>query len=366
MMIEAIVTSLIIGVTGLVILLSGRFVKRNMLFSVYVPDNYRKEAEVRDIIKQFRVQVITAAVLSAMVNFIVMLSAGHTAVIILMMLLNLLLIIDVLLYRNANEKMKALKERDDWMVGVKMLRTANTAARDDLALLPWQIYLIPFALLTLSVIYTALNYSHIPDRIAVHWNINNEADRWEDKSIGTVFYSGLLGYGILLLLIAVNSAISCFPMMLNPAAKEASQQYESSVRRNNSYLMFIIAVVVSLMFSFILVQPLLFPPGYMPGYVMLVMIAGMIIPIVLSIIYQFRADKKYRETAAVVDKAPYHDDSNYKWGLFYYNKQDSSVWVPKVSQFGMTMNFARPEALLISAVILIVTLLPIILLFIFG
>jgi len=365
-MIEAMITSLIILITGLAILLSGRFVKRNMLFSIYVPDTHQTDAEVTALITRFRTRVITAAVISAVINMITMLLNDNIAIVMFIVLINLLLVADLFFYRQANEQLKALKEQHNWMQGIKVIRTADTAAREDSGLVPWQMYLIPLALLTVSTIFVMINYADIPERIAVHWNLNNEPDRWEDKSIVTVFYPVFVGYGIILLMMAINSGINYFPMMLNPAAKDASKNYENSIRKNNSYLIYILTVVMALMFGFIIMQPLILPPGYMPDYMFPLLIGGLFVPTIISLIYQFRADRKYRETAALTDKAPYHNDDHYKWGIFYYNKKDPNVWVPKVSQFGMTMNFARPEAVIISMIILLVTCLPIIILIILN
>lgn len=39
---------------------------------------------------------------------------------------------------------------------------------------------------------------------------------------------------------------------------------------------------------------------------------------------------------------------NYKWGLFYFNRGDSRIFVPKmISRTGWTLNFARPESYII-------------------
>jgi len=39
------------------------------------------------------------------------------------------------------------------------------------------------------------------------------------------------------------------------------------------------------------------------------------------------------------------DDSNWKWGLFYYNTNDARVWLPKRNPWmGFTLNWAKPMA----------------------
>ncbi len=45
---------------------------------------------------------------------------------------------------------------------------------------------------------------------------------------------------------------------------------------------------------------------------------------------------------------------NYKLGIFYYNKSDSRIFVPKmISKTGWTLNFARPETYIIIAVFVV-------------
>jgi len=46
------------------------------------------------------------------------------------------------------------------------------------------------------------------------------------------------------------------------------------------------------------------------------------------------------------------DPNNWIWGVFYFNKNDPRVFLPKRNPaFGITVNFARPQAYLFSALI---------------
>jgi len=50
---------------------------------------------------------------------------------------------------------------------------------------------------------------------------------------------------------------------------------------------------------------------------------------------------------------PTEDLSNYKYGVFYYNKNDRRVLVPKrIKYLGWTLNFARPVSYLIMGILL--------------
>jgi uncharacterized membrane protein len=51
------------------------------------------------------------------------------------------------------------------------------------------------------------------------------------------------------------------------------------------------------------------------------------------------------------------DPQNWKWEIVYYNKEDKRVFVPKKNpNYGFTFNFARPAAIIVSivAVVLLV------------
>jgi uncharacterized membrane protein len=54
-----------------------------------------------------------------------------------------------------------------------------------------------------------------------------------------------------------------------------------------------------------------------------------------------------------------HDDSsNWRWGIFYYNKNDARVIVRKrVQVMGWTLNFANPYSILIMLLLIIVMIL---------
>lgn len=45
---------------------------------------------------------------------------------------------------------------------------------------------------------------------------------------------------------------------------------------------------------------------------------------------------------------------HYKWGIFYYNKEDKRIIVPKrIKWMGWTLNFAHPLTFLILAILLL-------------
>lgn len=52
------------------------------------------------------------------------------------------------------------------------------------------------------------------------------------------------------------------------------------------------------------------------------------------------------------------DPDNWKWGLFYYNKEDKRLFPPKRNPYmGWTINFANPKSIGAFALLLLIIIL---------
>jgi uncharacterized membrane protein len=61
--------------------------------------------------------------------------------------------------------------------------------------------------------------------------------------------------------------------------------------------------------------------------------------------------KRYRNTNDI-EKAFHRDPANWRWGIFYYNKNDKRLFLPKrLSYTGWTINFAHPTAVIVIIVL---------------
>ena len=54
----------------------------------------------------------------------------------------------------------------------------------------------------------------------------------------------------------------------------------------------------------------------------------------------------------------HQDSNNWKFGVFYFNKDDKRIFPPKrLTQFGWTINFANPLSILVIVLIIVTTIL---------
>lgn len=362
---EAVITTIILLCTGLLFLLNARYIRRNILFSVYVPDSKRNDSKVRNIAQTYKRNVFIISILFAVIHLLLMTILQSELQFILFTILIFLLIIAMIwIYRSAFNQMRTLKEKEDWMADIKMYKAVDTSLMDEENSTTSYFYMIQFVMLMAAVIYVAMNYHTIPDTIATHWGLNGVPDDWSDKNIITVFFPSGIALFMIFVLWGSSKGLSLYQSNVSPANKEASKKYATDTKRNNEMLLHVISFIMTILFIFILVRPVLFGKEYMPPYIMESIIFISIVVVIFGIVQQISNDKKYRASAALNDKAPYHNEKNYIWGLFYYNKEDDNVWVPKLSEFGMTLNMARPAAWFIVFMIIVFPIIPIVIMII--
>ena len=111
---------------------------------------------------------------------------------------------------------------------------------------------------------------------------------------------------------------------------------------------------VAAMFSLAALLPLTGSPGTAP---MLILAGGVIVSVILLLRWQSRglAAHAAAATAHPGDGTP---DSCWKLGLFYFNPDDTALFVEKRIGFGYTINFARPAAWIVFMITLLLPLGP--------
>ncbi|TDM32816.1 DUF1648 domain-containing protein [Macrococcoides canis] len=348
-MMEGLLLSGILFLTGLLFLLNGRFVRRNILFSVFVPESETNNTMIQPIKSRYNRQIIILAIAVSLLFSLIYLFASHSAALLsFVVLLHVLIIIAILIYKNAHDDLKAVKISEDWMKDIKVVKATDTSLMTESSPLPNALFVIQLLAFIAAFIFVALNYDRIPETIATHWNIKGEADNFSPKNIISVFAPGVLGLVILLVLFASSKGINFFDGSVNPSAKSASIKFVKKSKLINSMMIHLISFTTTLLFILIFVRPAIYNGDYLPHGIMRMLIAIMLVITVVCLYLQVSEDKKYRQAAASSDKAPYYNEDHYIFGLFYYNPDDSNVWVPKISQMGMTLNMARPMSWFIA------------------
>ena len=216
----------------------------------------------------------------------------------------------------------------------------------------WLFALGPLLLLAATAAVLWLNWDRLPDRFPVHWGIQGKPDRWASKTFGSVFLVLIIGVGV-----ASVVLVSCWGILRaswRVADSGEAAAHDERYRRVNCILLITLNYLVAMLMAVIALRPL-YAPGEGLGWPFFTLLAAILGFTALMIVIIARMGQ---EGSRPGDSTP---DRCWKWGIFYYNRDDPSFFVEKRMGLGWTMNFANRRSWLLLAAILALVLLPLIL-----
>ncbi len=196
---------------------------------------------------------------------------------------------------------------------------------------------LPFLVLLLAAVIVLLVWNHFPDRWAVHWGRHGKPDHWARKASLDVFFP--IGFGIFLC--GIIEGIATLLLAYPRAGKDRRVAPEAA--RTIAILTAEFTRVVSLALAVVfaglaLVLPLWRPVRSGRLVLSILLILGMAIAFGIWRMRQGARALQARGLFAGLEG----------WnGLIYRNPQDPRVWVPKITGFGYTLNFAHRRSWLL-------------------
>jgi len=223
----------------------------------------------------------------------------------------------------------------------------------------WIVQLSPFALLLATAAYLQVRWDDIPPRFPVHWGIDGQPNGWSVRTpIGV--------YGPLLLGAAIIAIVAASGYAARHASRAVRTPIASAIAHDFSYRMaiFLLALefFLAVIFSFVGLLPLIGSPG-----IKAIVIAVIVFLVALMFLIAWaakgreeQASKLPARASASAGAAP---DQVWRFGVFYYNRDDAALFVEKRFGIGYTLNFAHPSAwiCMILALLLPVAILLVIL-----
>ncbi len=203
---------------------------------------------------------------------------------------------------------------------------------------------LPFLVLLLAAVIVLLVRNHFPDHWPVHWGRHGKPDRWARKASLDVFFP--IGFGIFLC--GIIEGIATLLLAYPRAGK--NQRVAPEAARTIAILTAEFTRVVSLALAVVfaglaLVLPLSLPVRSGRLVLSVLLILGMAIAFGMWRMRQGARALQARGLFAGLEG----------WnGIIYCNPQDPRVWVPKITGFGYTLNFAHRRSWLLLLAILAV------------
>ncbi|MCU1423260.1 MAG: hypothetical protein JWN36_2911 [Microbacteriaceae bacterium] len=322
--------------------------------SVRVPQSHANDPVVRRAIRSFRWGLALAWVLTAIL----------TLVLAIVDLTPLATVLPVLLYAALSMVVLVLSRRTiirakregDWFEGVPVRVSAQ--------LTPVAYHHPPFVWPALAAIVlaaaTAVNvalYPTLPDPFPVHYDVSGQPDGWAAKSVWSVFGVLIIGAAVVILLTVLSLVAARYTARIQSDDTAEQSALRTRVQRGMltsllSQLSFVIALGIS---GIVLVQRLL-PGG--SGAIAGVAIAMVVLIMLVVILAVVRGRAQLRPANVRDASAPrpdaVDDDSHWKGGLFYVNRADPALVVPRRFGLGWTLNLGRPGGVALTVLLLLV------------
>jgi uncharacterized membrane protein len=335
-------------------------VKRTIIFGVTVPEKHIKNEQLLSYKKRytFMVALLSFIVLASYMLWVLMGTPGEEKTVLIGTFIQFgIILFSLSLYFFYHGKTLQLKKKNNWMDNLTQVKVSDLSVRLQDEMLPWYVFLLPM-IITIGVIgYTIFQYDLLPEQIPTHWGINGEADAFTDKTPISAIIMPLTLLAMQVMFLGINLGKNKSGFKLSATGLNASLTRQLTLRKNSSWLMFGISLLLTVMFSFF--QLTTIHPDLFAGTVMMVTpIIFLVIVLAGTIVFAVKVGRSDKQPIDEVKEeiTDYDDDTHWKGGIFYFNRNDPSIFVEKRFGVGWTLNFANPIGYIIVFVPLVVVI----------
>lgn len=322
--------------------------------SVRVPQAHAKDAAVTAAIRGFRWALLAAWVLTAVVT--VLLAAVEQtplAVVIPVLLYAALAVVALVLSRRVIVR---AKRAGHWFEGIPVRMSAQiTQSEYHHPPIVWPA-LAAIVLAAATAVTVAL-YPTLPDPIPVHFTVAGSPDSWAARSIWSVFGILIVGAAVVVLLNALALVATRYSArtQADDTAEQATLRTRVQ-RRMLTSLLSELSFVIALGISALELAQRLLPGAKSATAASAIGLVILVMAVVISNVARARVQLRPANVRDSRSPRPdaIDDDQHWKAGLFYVNRDDPSLVVPRRFGLGWTLNFGRPGGVVITILLFLV------------
>lgn len=272
-----------------------------------------------------------------------------------------ILLISMALYLYFHIRTTKRKREHKWGENIKRVMVADLTSRSNDEMLPSLMFALPIPI-TLGLIgYTAMQYGAMPDMIPTHWGPNGQPDAFTGKTPFSVIALLLILLVMQGMMLAINTFTKKSGVKLNASKRNSSRIQQLTFRKYTSWLLFLVSISMTVLIGFLQLTTI---HGDLGGpFLMMAMPLGFLFVIlVATAVYAFKVGQGGSRIQLEIEEEPVEgvtdpdDDTFWKAGVFYVNKNDPSIFVEKRFGVGWTMNFGNPIGYLIIFIPLLIIL----------
>jgi uncharacterized membrane protein len=292
---------------SLVMLSIPYLTRREILFGVVLPADFRSRREARRAIRMFQMTVAISAIAGLLA--IVLLSSRFVGI--ALFASGAMMVLGFTAFVIQNRKLRA------FAIQPSAVRELELSAEPErLPRFVW-LGLVPLVILAATAFYLHAHWDSIPERRPVHWGLDGQPNRWADRTPQGVYGPLVFGAGMTLWLFGFSLAIWYGSRRTEPLRRPALGVFTT------------LQWVLVLMIPGVAMQGLIRMPVGLLIAVSIALILG-------SVAYLIRANRNSR---GPVDPSP---QECWKGGILYYNPDDPVLFVGRRDGAGFTLNMGNP------------------------
>ena len=349
-------TVALVPLTGIMTIVTPFLMRRGEVFAVTVPDTAAHDPYLRRLKRRYALLMATlTAVLTAVGAFGAFTGDAGLALAVLCVGMLLLCIGSYGLMLYFRSKVRSYKKEQGWQASAReSVAVVGDAPVPRAVSLKWNLLYLPVIAVTLAI--GAVGYAQMPDLIPQHMNFQGEVTEYMEKTPFTILVPALIVAFVAACMAFAHWTILRSKRPSNPSAPATSALAYGMFARAQSILLVAGGLALSLLgpvmeLSFIGVIGLE-QAGVFVVALALVIVVG---SIVVSLVYGQGGSRVFSRMAAS-ERLLADDDEHWKLGVFYYNPDDASLFLPERFGIGWTMNWARPAvwAIMLAGLVLTV------------
>lgn len=258
-------------------------------------------------------------------------------------------------------KVLNFKKLNNWTESKNQVVVVDTSFRTSkdkrIVVSPWW-FIIPAIIAIVNAIVALSLYDTLPDRIPTHWNIKGMADAWEEKSIASILQLPVMQMFITGVMYFSYKMAERSKQQISSRNPELSKEQNRLFRLRWSGYTVVLNITMVILFTIINFTSLniLKISSKTMIAIMLVLIGISLAGSIFMSLWTGQGGSRIKIKDENNNKENYNDredDDHWKLGVFYFNPDDPALFIEKRFGVGWTINFGRPIAVIIFAVIIL-------------
>lgn len=320
-------------------------------FGVRVPAQHADDPTVVRQIRVYRWRVLISGLVVAGVGVVLYGVSGEP----LLLPLSVLMLVGVWYgcFFLAHHEIRAAKTAGGWYEGLRQGIAVDTALRTDPPRFPW-LWLAPALVVTAAtVVIGVLSYPSMPETLAVHYGANGVPNRVAAKSVGAAFSLVFVQIGVTMLLVGGTAGLFLRGRPdIDPAHPVASARWYRRYLSLGAKALLGLAAMIDVG---MLGASLLMWTGTVTSWAPLVIVLPILGAVVVALVVLARNNRERDEGETDTGLIHRDDDQYWRGGLFYINREDHALLVPRRFGLGWTLNLGNPRtAILLAGVVALI------------